>query len=47
MSEYFVFPSEEFAKRLANLRLLMAGSNLDGLVITVPENIYYLTGLDH
>ena len=25
----------------------MAHANVDGIVITVPENIYYLTELDH
>ena len=47
MSDFFVFPPEEFNTRLENLRQRMAQSKLDGLVITVPENIYYLTGLDH
>lgn len=47
MSDYFVFPPAELDTRLHNLRRVMADHNLDGLVITVPENIYYLTGLDH
>lgn len=41
------FPPEEFAARLANVRMAMAAAELDGLVLGVPENIYYLTGLDH
>ena len=47
MPNYFVFPQEELKQRLQNLRQLMMENGLDGLVITVPENIYYLTGLDH
>ena len=47
MSDYFVFPQEELKQRLQNLRQLMVASDLDGIVVTVPENIYYLTGLDH
>lgn len=42
-----VFPEAELARRLDRLRGAMAGSDLDGLLVSVPENIYYLTGLDH
>ena len=41
------FPPAELDARLTALRALMAGRDLDGLVVSVPENIYYLTGLDH
>ena len=37
----------ELAARLEMVRLAMAASDLDGLIVSVPENIYYLTGLDH
>ena len=47
MPECSVFPREELDARLSNLRGLMAERDLDGLIISVPENIYYLTGLDH
>ncbi len=47
MSEHSVFPEQELEQRLRNVRSLMAEQDLDGLVITVPENIYYLTALDH
>jgi Xaa-Pro dipeptidase len=47
MTGYAVFPRAELDTRLENARLLMAEQDLDGLVVTVPENIYYLTGLDH
>jgi Xaa-Pro dipeptidase len=47
MSEYFVFPEQELRQRLSKVRSLMAEWDLDGIVVTVPENIYYLTTLDH
>ena len=42
-----VFPREELNGRLAAVRAAMAERDLDGLLIASPENIYYLTGLDH
>jgi len=42
-----VFPRTELDRRLAALRDLLAEVDLDGIVISVPESIYYLTGLDH
>lgn len=47
MSQYVVFPSEELDMRLAEVRARMAERDLDGLIVSVPENIYYLTALDH
>ena len=47
MSEHNVFPSEELNQRLSNVRSQMVEANVDGVVITIPENIYYLTELDH
>ena len=41
------FPPEELDARLTNVRAKMAEQDLDGLLIASPENIYYLTGLDH
>ena len=41
------FPADELAARLDRVRHSMAAANLDGLVVSVPENIYYLTGIDH
>ena len=41
------FPPEEFDARIAAVRSRLATDDLDGIVISVPENIYYLTGLDH
>ena len=41
------FPREELDARLAAVRARLEADHLDGIVISVPENIYYLTGLDH
>jgi Xaa-Pro dipeptidase len=41
------FPEEEFATRRKKLGAAMAAAGLDGLVVSTPENIFYLTGLDH
>lgn len=42
-----VFPRDELDRRLAAVRARMAEAEIDGLVLGKPENIYYLTGLDH
>lgn len=47
MLEAPVFPDGELRDRLSNVRHAMAEQAFDGLIISVPENIYYLTGLDH
>jgi len=41
------FPAAELGERRARTRAALAARGLDGLIVTVPENIYYLTGLDH
>lgn len=41
------FPARELESRRTRLTQEMARRKLDGLVVAVPENIYYLTGLDH
>ncbi len=41
-----VFPMEEYSRRLDALRRAMAGEGLDGMLVTTPENIAYLTGFD-
>ena len=41
------FPPGELDARLAAVRARLVAEHLDGIVISVPENIYYLTGLDH
>lgn len=47
MSQFPFFPSEEYDSRLAAVRESMRAANLDGCLITVPESIYYLTGINH
>jgi Xaa-Pro dipeptidase len=42
-----VFPDSELQARLEKVRAAMAERDLDGLLVSVPENLYYLTGLDH
>jgi len=44
---YDIFPEEELEQRLASVRRIMKQRDLDALVVSVPEKIYYLTGLDH
>ncbi|NIR28939.1 MAG: aminopeptidase P family protein [Gammaproteobacteria bacterium] len=46
-SELPPFPGEEYAARLRNVRGRMAKQDLDALLVSTPENIYYLSGLDH
>ncbi|MCB0180932.1 MAG: aminopeptidase P family protein [Anaerolineae bacterium] len=41
------FPNEEYHARLHTIRQRMAERDLDGCLVSAPENIYYLIGLDH
>jgi Xaa-Pro dipeptidase len=41
------FPTEEYGLRLGRVRKAMAERGLDALLVSAPENVYYLTGLDH
>lgn len=41
------FTKEEFAQRLFGVRRALEEKGLDALIVTNPENIYYLTGLSH
>jgi Xaa-Pro dipeptidase len=41
------FPKQELDARTRAVRARLVAQDLDGIVISVPENIYYLTGLDH
>lgn len=49
VSERLAFTAEEYASRAAQVRALMASDrhDLDALIVTSPENIYYLIGLNH
>jgi Xaa-Pro dipeptidase len=42
-----LFAPAEFDGRLAALRARMVEQALDGLLVSSPENIFYLTGLEH
>ncbi|HZD53775.1 MAG TPA: Xaa-Pro peptidase family protein [Woeseiaceae bacterium] len=41
------FTDEEFEERIERVRARIAERELEAVVITNPENIYYLTGLNH
>lgn len=47
MNRQLFFTPEEYDTRLDRLRQAMAAREMDGCLISSPENIYYLTGLDH
>jgi Xaa-Pro dipeptidase len=47
MIEGLVTPGQEHDARLAALRAFMLGRGLDAVLVSAPENIFYLTGLDH
>ena len=47
MTAHQPFPRQELDRRLDTLRDTMAERDLDGILVASPENIYYLTGLDH
>ena len=41
------FSEAEIARRLAAFRTELNARKLDGAVVAAPENVFYLTGLDH
>jgi Xaa-Pro dipeptidase len=41
------FDDAEFGRRLAAVRRAMAARGIDTLLVSAPENIFYLVGLDH
>ncbi|TIM40111.1 MAG: aminopeptidase P family protein, partial [Mesorhizobium sp.] len=41
------FSEAEIAGRLAKVRTALAERELDAAVFASPENVFYLTGLDH
>jgi Xaa-Pro dipeptidase len=41
------FTDAELARRLRAFRAALASRGLDGAVVAAPENVFYLTGLDH
>lgn len=42
-----LFPAEEYDARLEDVRAAMRAHGVDALLITSPENIFYLVGLSH
>jgi Xaa-Pro dipeptidase len=42
-----IFSVSEYAARVAAVRVAMRERGLDALLVTGPENIFYLTGLNH
>ena len=47
MIEHAPFPKTNWTVESTGLKTALAKQNLDGVVIASPENIYYLTGMDH
>ena len=47
MPEAPFFPDEEYEARLQKVRQKMAECELEACLISTPENIYYLAGLNH
>lgn len=41
------FPDAEIERRLSAFRSVLGARKLDGAVVAAPENVFYLTGLDH
>src|SRR5262245_12836615 len=41
------FSDAEIERRLDAFRAVLAGRKLDGAIVAAPENVFYLTGLDH
>src|SRR5687768_2134352 len=41
------FDQEEIEGRIAALRAELIAAHLDAAIIAAPENVFYLTGLDH
>lgn len=47
MPKRVAFPKDEFDRRIAELRARMESRNLDGILVSAPENVFYLSGLEH
>lgn len=47
MADTKPFPASELGHRLQRACSALAENDLDGILISVPESIYWLTGLDH
>ena len=47
MTDHRFFSAEEYARRLSAVRMAIDDRGLKGCLVSRPENIYYLTGLDY
>jgi Xaa-Pro dipeptidase len=47
MARTIEFPISEYDARLEKLRARMEERGLGGMLVTAPENVFYLTGLEH
>ena len=47
MSQFPFFTKDEYVARLRAVRKSMIDQNLTACLVSVPENIYYLTGLNY
>lgn len=47
MSQFPFFTKEEYDARLRATRKKMIEKSMDGCLVSVPENIYYLSGINH
>ena len=46
MDKILAFPVKEFEKRIKKIRAVMEHRGIDLMLISSPENIYYVTGFD-
>ncbi len=47
MSQFPFFTQNEYGARLDAVRKIMIDQNLEACLVSVPENIYYLAGINH
>lgn len=47
MAKTAPFPKEEYDRRIAELRARLDARGLRGILVSAPENVFYLTGLEH
>lgn len=47
MTKTAAFPKQEYDRRIAELRTRLDQRGLRGILVSAPENVFYLTGLEH
>jgi Xaa-Pro dipeptidase len=47
MTKTAAFPKVEYDRRIAELRARLDARGLRGILVAAPENVFYLTGLEH